>query len=71
MNTGGEGVGVAAWEYRHGGLVKGWPLHDIAITNIVCCIAYRKGDRGGGVVDCAIDVQSYCNSEGSVGMRGQ
>jgi len=27
--------------------VRDWPLHDIAITNIVWCMAY-KGSVGGG-----------------------
>jgi len=26
----------------------GWPSHDIAITNIVWCMAYKKGGRWGG-----------------------
>jgi len=33
-----------------------WPLHDIAITNMVLCMAYKWG-VGGGVVYFAIDVQ--------------
>jgi len=32
-----------------------WPLHDIAITNIVWCIAHKRG-VGGGVVKCAMEV---------------
>jgi len=47
-----------------------WPLHDIAIANIVCCMAYKSG-VGGGVVCCAMDVQRYCNSAGNAGGRGQ
>ena len=35
----------------------GWLLHDIAITNIVWCIAY-KGGVGGGVYIA----QWWCNS---------
>jgi len=26
---------------------QSWPLHNIAITNIVCCIAYKRGVGGG------------------------
>jgi len=33
-----------------------WALHDIAITNIVWCVAEKRGGWG-GVVYCAIDVQ--------------
>jgi len=33
-----------------------WPLHDIALPNFVCCIAYKRGVGGGGV-HCAIVVQ--------------
>jgi len=47
-----------------------WPLHDIAITNVVWCMTYTKEGRG-GVVYCAIDVQWYCNSAGSAGGRGK
>jgi len=32
-------------------------------------MAYKKEGRG-GVVYCAIDVQSYCNSAGNAGGRG-
>ena len=39
-------------------------LHDIVITNIVWCMAY-KGQVRGGVVYCPIVVQSYCNSVGN------
>jgi len=24
-------------------VLLGWPSHDIAITNIVCCMAYKRG----------------------------
>jgi len=33
-----------------------WPLYDIAITNIVLCMAYKRGVGGGGVY-CAMVVQ--------------
>jgi len=33
-----------------------WPLHDIAITNIVWCMTYIRG-LGGGVVYYAIVMQ--------------
>ena len=32
-----------------------WPLHDVAITNIVSCMAYG-GEVGGGVVNSPIAV---------------
>ena len=57
-------VSVYAW------LRITWPSHDIAITNIVWCMAYKRG-VGGGVVYCAIDVQWYGNSAGSAGGKGQ
>jgi len=44
---------------RHGrGAVPrgGWPSHDIVITNIVWCIAYKREFGGGGVVYCPIIV---------------
>ena len=37
-----------------------WRLHDIAIANIVWCMATTSG-VGWGVVYCALDVQWYCN----------
>jgi len=36
-------------------LASSWPLHDIAITNIVWCMAYNGGIGGGGVY-CAMVV---------------
>jgi len=27
---------------------RAWPLHDIAFTNIVWCLAHKRGGRGGG-----------------------
>jgi len=30
--------------------VAGWPLHDIAIINIVWCMAYKRGGGGGAHV---------------------
>ena len=47
-----------------------WLLQEIAIANIVLCMAYKRG-VGGGVVYCAIVVQEYCNSVGSAGGRGE
>jgi len=35
-----------------------WPLHDIAITNIVCCMA-KQGEAGGNRIMRNID----CNIE--------
>ena len=32
------------------GRVGPWPLHDIATTNIVWCMAYERGGRGGGYI---------------------
>ena len=29
---------------------ESWPLHDIAIANIVWCTAYARGDRGGSYI---------------------
>jgi len=45
-----------SWEGHIREAAAGWPLHDIAITNIVWFIAYKGGGRG-SVVSCAIDVQ--------------
>ena len=42
------------------------PLHDIATTNIVWCMAYARGEGKGGRA-CAIVVQLYCNSVGDAG----
>jgi len=39
-----------------GEYISDWPLHDIVITNIVWCIAYKR-EVGGGVVYCPIVVQ--------------
>ena len=44
-------------------------LHDIAITDVVWCMAYKRRFRGGGVY-CAMGVQSYCNRVGFAGGRG-
>jgi len=46
-----------------------WPLHDIVITNIVWCIAYKR-EVGRGVVYCPIIVQWYCTRVGNAGGRG-
>jgi len=35
---------------------RGWPLHDIAIANIVWCMTFKGGVGGGGVY-CAMVVQ--------------
>ena len=43
-----------------------WPLHDIAITDIVWCIAYKR-ESGGEVVYSPIIVQSYCTRVGNAG----
>jgi len=43
-----------------------WPLHDIAMTNIVWRMAYTRGVRW-GVVYCPIAAQQYCNSVGNAG----
>jgi len=43
------GGGVAAWSVMEAGVRDGvdiWPLHNIAITNIVWCMAYQR--RVGG-----------------------
>jgi len=61
---------VALFRCRRASAVANWPLHDIAITNVVWRMAYKRG-VGGGVVYCAIDVQKYCNSAGYAGGRGQ
>jgi len=47
-----------------------WPLHDIVITNIVWCIAYKRA-VGRGVLYCPIIVQSYCTRVGNAGGRGE
>jgi len=43
---------------------NGWPLHDIVITNIVRCMANKRG--AGGVVSRTLVVQQYCNSVGNI-----
>jgi len=44
----------------------GWPLHDIATTNMVCGMAEQGG--GGITIDCAILTATY--SGGGVQERG-
>jgi len=46
-----------------------WPLHNIAITNSVWCIAYKRrvGEWG---VPCAVVVQYHWNSVGITGWGG-
>ena len=51
------------------GPASSWPLHDIVMTNMVWCIAYKR-EFGGGVVYCLIIGQWYCNSEGNAGEGG-
>jgi len=46
-----------------------WPLQDIAITNIVWYMTYKRG-VGGGVVFWAIGVRQYCKSAGNAGGGG-
>jgi len=46
-----------------------WPLHDIAITDIVWCMA-SKGGFGGGGVYCAMVVQYFRNRVGFAGGGG-
>jgi len=53
-----------------GAYVEIWPLHDIAIANIVWCIAYKRGVRTGGVY-CAVVGQYICNSVCITGGGGQ
>jgi len=50
--------------------VEYWPLHDIVLTNIVWCIAYKR-EVGSGVVYYPIIVQSCCTRVGSAGGRGE
>jgi len=50
-------------------LVATWPLHDIAITNILWCMAYKRGFGGGGVY-CAMVVQQYCSSARAMQVGG-
>jgi len=55
----GRGGGELGHGARGGGVGargESWPLHDIAITNIVCCMAYKGGVSGGGVY-CAMVVR--------------
>jgi len=74
QGTGRVRVNLDKKEERWGGASsskgggKGWPSHDIVITNIVWCIAYKRS-VGGGVVDCPIIVQQYCTRLGSAGGR--
>ena len=49
--------------------VADWPLQDVAITNIVWCMAY-KGGVGMRVVYCAIVVHTYCNGVNNAGGGG-
>jgi len=30
--------------------VGGWPLHNIVMTNIVWCMAYKRGSKGGRIL---------------------
>jgi len=46
------------------------PSHDIVITNMVWCMAYKL-DVGGGVVYCPTAVQWYCTRVGNAGGRGE
>ena len=48
----------------------GWPLHDLVITNIVWCIAYKR-EVARGVIYCPIIVQLYCTRVGNAGGRGE
>jgi len=44
----------------------GWPLHDIAITNILCCMANQQRAAGNHIlriIDCKIQ-QGGCNKGG-------
>ena len=43
-----------------------WLLHDIAIANILLCMAYKRG-VGGRVVYCVIVEQWYCIRVGFAG----
>ena len=47
-----------------------WPLHDIAVANIVWCMAYTR-EVGGGIVYCPIVGQSYCTNIGNADGRGE
>jgi len=51
-------------------LYSRWPLHDIAIANIVWCMAYRSGGRKVAVY-CAMGVQYNCSRVGFAGGEGQ
>jgi len=46
-----------------------WPLHDLVITNLIRCSAYKR-EVGRGVVYCLIIVQSNCTRVGDAGGRG-
>jgi len=43
-----------------------WSLHDIAIANFVCCMAYKGGVGWGGIY-CRVVVQQYYNRVGFAG----
>jgi len=47
-------------------LLACWPLHDIVITNIARCMAYKR-EVEGRVVYCSIVVPQYCSSVGNAG----
>ena len=49
--------------------VHHWPLHDIFIATIVCCVAYKR-EPGRGVVYCPIVVHWYSTRVGNAGGRG-
>jgi len=46
-----------------------WPLHDIVITNIVWCLAYKRA-VGRGVVYCPRIVEQNCTRLGNAAGRG-
>ena len=51
-----DGIDKDQLQRAHGGGASAaWPLHDIAITNIAWCTAYKRGVEG--LVYCAIVVQ--------------
>jgi len=47
-----------------------WPLHDIAINNIVWCTAYER-EGGREVIYCPIIVESYSTRVNNAGGRGE
>ena len=62
-----RGARLAASTGTAGGGGEDWPLHDIAITNIVWCIySIHTWGRVSGVY-CAVVVQYYYNSVGIAG----